>query len=218
MRFWTKKETNFLQYPYKVTTRLSTKIKIVAGIILTLAFLEHVLFLTNEIYQKYKFVERCNCTDELTLSYFLDHQFNFIFKRIQFNLPFGIFVEIFNFSLTLSWNYMDLFVMMISIALVTRFNQINTRIVETVRKVRTCSSLSFSSLFHRYLASRSRSLSVNQRGSRFVLTMFSSVNLWRKLITNSVFSSFFLTLTTCISFATNCSTFTRKLSFTYTYM
>lgn len=205
MRFWSKKEKNFLQHPYNVKTRLSMKIKIVAGIILTLAFLEHVLFLTNELYIHNKIVERCNCSDEFTLSYFLEHQFYFIFKRIHFNLAFGFFVEIFNFSLTLSWNYMDLFVMMISIGLVTRFNQINTRIVEVTKKVR---KFFFShSIFN--LASHSQSLSVNQRGFQFVLTMFFFVNLWRKLITNSGFSSFSPTSTTCISFATNCSTFTR---------
>lgn len=218
IRFWCEKEKNFLKHPYKVKFKLSMKIKVVASIVLTLAFLEHALFLTNEIYSYSMKIKNCNCSKELTLSNFLDHQFNFIFRRINFSLPYGIFVEIFNFSLTLSWNYMELFVMMISIGLVTRFNQINTRIVETTKKVRTCFLfLRFAHYFivvamvasYRVLL-QSQSLSVNQRGSRFVLTMFFSVNSLRKLITNFVFSSFFQILTIYISFATNFLTFGRE--------
>lgn len=136
MTFWSEKESKFLRSPYTVETRLSTKIRLAAGIVLTLAMLEHFLFLTNSAYSQYVTIKTCNCTDELTLSYFLTHQFAFIFEKIPFNLPYGIFVEIYNLCLTLSWNYMELFVMMVSIGLFTRFNQINARIGELDMKVR----------------------------------------------------------------------------------
>lgn len=136
MTFWSEKESKFLRSPYTVKVRLSTKIRLAAGIIFTLAMLEHFLFLTNSAYSQYVTIKTCNCTDELTLSYFLIHQFPFIFEKISFNLPYGMFVEIYNLCLTLSWNYMELFVMMVSIGLFTRFNQINARIRELDMKVR----------------------------------------------------------------------------------
>lgn len=136
MKFWSEQEAKFLRPPYHVRFKLSMKIRLTACIVLSLALLEHCLFLANSAYGQYVTIKNCNCTDELTLSYFLTHQFAFIFEKIPLNLPYGLFVEIYNVGLTLSWNYMELFVMMVSIGLVARFNQINARISELDLKVR----------------------------------------------------------------------------------
>lgn len=134
MKFWREKEMRFLCHPYKVHHfRLSLKIRFTAAILILLALTEHGLFLGNSAYNQYKSVEKCNRT--IDLSYFLENQFPFIFGRIKFNLALGLFVEIMNLSYTFGWNYMELFTMMVSIGLFTRFGQINDRLDAVKGKV-----------------------------------------------------------------------------------
>lgn len=129
MKVWAEKEKRFLINPYTTDgVKLSIKVRTTAGLVLMLATLEHVLFVANSAYDKYKVDVKCNRTIESPLGDFLDKQFPFLFGRIPFSLPLGIFVEIFNLSFTFGWNYMELFVMMVSIGLVTRFRQINKRL------------------------------------------------------------------------------------------
>lgn len=136
MKVWAAKESRFLLHPYKKHRfQLSTKIRFTAVAVITLALTEHVLFVTNSAYNQYKTVTNCNWTIEEPLSYFLEHQFSFLFERIHFQLPFGIFVELMNLSFTFGWNYMELFVMMVSLGIATRFGQINERLVALKGKV-----------------------------------------------------------------------------------
>lgn len=72
-----------------------------------MAFIEHTFFLANSAFNRYKSVQRCNLTVAAPLSYFLENQFDFLYGRVAFNLPLGIFVEVLNISLTFAWNYMD---------------------------------------------------------------------------------------------------------------
>lgn len=62
-----------------------------------------------------------------------------------------MFVEIYNLCLTLSWNYMELFVMMVSIGLFTRFNQINARIRELDMKVRELNCVKMIEVFQKFI-------------------------------------------------------------------
>lgn len=123
------KEKNFLQAPYKsIRWKLSHKIDFIASIVILMAFTEHALFLSNSAFNQYNNVQANNVTVDDVLSYFLEHQFGFIFEQIPFWLPYGILVELMNLSFTFGWNYMEIFVMIVSIGLVTRFQQINDRV------------------------------------------------------------------------------------------
>lgn len=129
MEVWKEKENRFLQFPYKKHGfHLSIKIRAIATIVVVLALTEHILFLSNSAYNQFNTVTYCNWTIDAPLSYFLEHQFPFLFGRIPFKLPIGIFVEVMNLSFTFGWNYMELFVMIVSLGLVTRFWQINDRL------------------------------------------------------------------------------------------
>lgn len=137
MVIWSEKEDRFLRCLYKpYGSKLSFKVRLTAVIIIILAFTEHALFFTNSAHNHYQHVLRCNWTIEDPLSFFLENQFSFIFERIPFYLPLGIFVELMNLSYTFGWNYMDLFVMMVSFGLFTRFWQINRRLDLLKGKVR----------------------------------------------------------------------------------
>lgn len=127
--YWSKKEENFLKSPYKIVKwRLSTKINLIAVLIVFLAFLEHAFFLANSAFNQYQHVKESNETVDGVLSYFLENQFGFIFGQLPFSLPYGILVELMNLSFTFGWNYMELFVMIVSMGLMTRFQQINQRV------------------------------------------------------------------------------------------
>jgi gustatory receptor len=114
---------------------LSFRIWLTAFMVIFLASAEHILFVANSAYNKYQSVKNCNWTIDEPVSYFLEHQFAFFFDTFRFNLPLGIFVETMNIFFTMGWNYMELFVMITSIGLVTRFRQINNRIDELKGKV-----------------------------------------------------------------------------------
>lgn len=97
MMVWAEKEKRFLKSPYKpVGWRLSFRIRFTAACVILLAFIEHVLFLTNAGYSRYRTVLRCNWTVDNPLSYFLEENFSFLFGRVTFNLPLGLFVEVMN--------------------------------------------------------------------------------------------------------------------------
>lgn len=137
MMVWKEKEQRFLSHPYKpYGSKLSIKIRFTAAIVIVLAFTEHVLFVTTSAYNQYKVVKYCNWTIEEPLSYFLKNQFHFFFVQINFKLPLGVFVEIMNVSFTFGWNYMEIFVMVVSLGLVTRFWQINYRLDALKGKVK----------------------------------------------------------------------------------
>lgn len=136
MRVWREKEQRFLRPPYKpYGSKLSVKIRFTAAVVIVLAFTEHSFFLTNSAYNHYMLVKRCNWTIEAPLSYFLKKQFHFFFVQVNFNLPLGLFVELMNLSYTFGWNYMEIFVMIISLGLTTRFWQINNRLDDLKGKV-----------------------------------------------------------------------------------
>lgn len=129
MKVWGEKEKRFLHFPYKRHgLKLSVKIRLTAVIVIILLVIDHILSFTDYAQNFNQRIRYCNWTIEAPLSYFLEHQSPYIFKRIPFSLPLGIFVKIMNFAFVFGWNYMELFVMIFSIALATRFGQINDRL------------------------------------------------------------------------------------------
>ena len=116
MRVWAEKEQRFLCFPYQTDgIKLSIKIRMTAAVVIIMGFLEHALFVANSVVNQNKFAAKCNWTIEAPLSHFLEKQFGFIFERNPFSLPLGLFVESVNVSFTFGWNYMEIFVMMVSV-------------------------------------------------------------------------------------------------------
>lgn len=59
-----------------------------------------------------------------------------IFSRISYSLWKGILIDIINILSTFSWNFVDLFLILISIALADQFRQLNSRLYSIRGKVR----------------------------------------------------------------------------------
>lgn len=136
MKMWRKIDENFTRHPYKIYNRkLSTKIRFIAVTVITLALLEHFLFLANEAFNKYIDVKLKGIQVDNPVEYFLKNQFGFIYANLPFSVPMGFLNEIMNMTFTFGWNYMELFVTMISLGLSTRFHQINERIAKFRGKV-----------------------------------------------------------------------------------
>lgn len=126
MTQWASVEERFLCPPYRYHfLKLSLKIKLIAFAVIALAFFEHLLYLINSVYNYYQHVVTRNITVFEFLEYFLRKQMGFVYNYIPFSVPFGILNEVMNTTFTFGWNYMELFVMMISLGLSTRFKQIN---------------------------------------------------------------------------------------------
>lgn len=54
--------------------------------------------------------------------------YSHIFAVLPYNVWLSVCLLLINFSFTFAWNYMDIFIMLISIGLATRFQQINQRL------------------------------------------------------------------------------------------
>lgn len=137
MKMYKKVDEKFIQSPYRIhKRRLSVKLAVTAISMLTLAFLEHSLFLLNCAYNLYANVKTKGIEVDEPLTYFLKDQFGFIFEVVPFSLPMAFFVEAMNMSFTFAWNFMETFVMLISLSLSTRFEQVNDRIRKFHGRVR----------------------------------------------------------------------------------
>jgi gustatory receptor len=126
-------EAVFLRPPYYLNGwRLGTKLRSTACVILVCAIVEHLLFLSSEIYTIHLRILHCGLQADNAFVYFAETVFGFIYKVFPFNFVLFFVLEAINVAYTFGWNYIDLFIIMLSITLMTRFGQINARL-NTVR-------------------------------------------------------------------------------------
>ncbi|XP_055373552.1 uncharacterized protein LOC129606930 [Condylostylus longicornis] len=134
IRYWSKSEAVFLRYPYeKPSLKLSTRIRVASLIILILALLEHGAFFMSVLYTYFKHSALCNITDTSFKKFMIDN-YAHVFEKVEYNLVLSIFFLILNGIFTLIWNYLDLFIALISLGIVTRFEQLNTRITSLAKQ------------------------------------------------------------------------------------
>jgi Trehalose receptor. len=75
-----------------------------------------------------------NETDHLKL-YYLIH-YRHVFEFIKFSPPVAFLCEIVNFYAAFYWNFVDLFVMVLSMAIASRFRLLNSHLKLEIGKVR----------------------------------------------------------------------------------
>lgn len=129
---WMKTEielNNALQPP-PTKWPLKKRINVLVSVYLALASAEHMLAVSTEINGIAKDFAICEPTD-------VDLLATFIYRRMRFfveNLPFkynhlaGLFIEYFNIAVTLTWNYFDLTIIVMSIGMSSMFEKLNYRI------------------------------------------------------------------------------------------
>ncbi|KAG4072379.1 hypothetical protein HA402_004311 [Bradysia odoriphaga] len=128
---WHQREKIFLNLPYKECGwRLSTKIRITAGVILFLAIVEHIAAISNSVHNFYEIVRTCEANIDDAWKYFFLNEHPHVFMVLPYHFLLTILIEWAIISFTFGWNYIDTFIIITSIALATRFKQINQRLEE----------------------------------------------------------------------------------------
>ncbi|XP_017860803.1 PREDICTED: gustatory receptor for sugar taste 64a [Drosophila arizonae] len=133
IRYWTRLELIFTKPPYEVLKRsLSQRVRQPAFILIALSLVEHGLYLSSAIvsYKQrvYYCTENHNATMGVSFDDYIKLNYDYVFILLPYTRFFGIYVLVVNGTCTFIWNYMDLFIMMISRGLAYRFEQISKRI------------------------------------------------------------------------------------------
>lgn len=149
MQVWYETEKVFLKAPYKINKwSLKKKVGLWAGIygfltlrkrnssfvwltfikILFIQTVDHVLFLASSFYNNQQIIKWCNVNEsEFFHSYLVANRYH-LTVAIPYHIieyPFYAWTYV---LMTFSWNFMDLLVILLSIGLAFRFNQINFRL------------------------------------------------------------------------------------------
>ncbi|KAJ3654537.1 hypothetical protein Zmor_013717 [Zophobas morio] len=118
---WTVVDIAMSSYDFPVN--LHTKMKIIAGLIMGAAVVEHSLFVSTVFIS-------CGVGYNIgeTVDRFLKYRFGFVFEVTGYDIVWGLFLQMLNIFSTISWNFMDLFIILISLCLSERFKQVTKRI------------------------------------------------------------------------------------------
>jgi gustatory receptor len=128
---WSKVENIFLisnyykHPPQQMTLKKKVYICIVIG--LTAYLVNQVLYFTSEIKKASHRVQVCNFTTSVVEEFVVDH-LNHIFSVLPYNHAFGAIGEFFHCAMSFYWTFPDIFIMLLSIGISYRFQQINKRI------------------------------------------------------------------------------------------
>ncbi|XP_023290777.1 gustatory receptor 5a for trehalose [Orussus abietinus] len=112
---------------------LALRFRILTVVIMGLAFVEHTL----SILSGYSSAVECVAVrgDSDILSVYFESQFPQVFTRTPYAHWKGAVVLMLNILSTFSWNFMDLFLILISVALTDQFRQLNRRLDLTKEKI-----------------------------------------------------------------------------------
>ncbi|CAL1674850.1 unnamed protein product [Lasius platythorax] len=107
-------------------TTLAVRFKIVTVVVMSLALVEHSAAVISA------YVNAVDCAnyrgDTDIIGTYFQSQFPQVFTRMSYTLWKGVLVETINILSTFSWNFVDLFLILISIALSDQFRQLNSRL------------------------------------------------------------------------------------------
>lgn len=134
MSFWLKKEKPFLYKPYARSSSLfsfSVRVKLI-GVVFFIFFLtEHLMFIAMQLEYNFYQLKTCNVT-KVT---FLHNYMRRLRPHLLEVLPYRWWIfPPFQWTITLMafcWNYVDYFIVIISLGISTRFNQLNERLRRT---------------------------------------------------------------------------------------
>lgn len=107
---------------------LKRRIIICTAVGLFTAFIEHLLSLSTNLQRTLYVAEKCNWTSHNFFKDFVTKHLTFTFSVINYSHFTGVIAEYLNFSLTFYWNFLDIFLMVISIGLSHHYEKIYNRI------------------------------------------------------------------------------------------
>jgi gustatory receptor len=130
---WMKTESLFVSDSYnlpKSRWTLRKRILIMATAYFSLAFIEHGFYLVSEITQLNIEIRECNQTDIIFAELYVKKHYKFILDRIpfQYNHFLGFLLQYLNFAYTFYWNFVDIFIILISLGIGILYDKINWRL------------------------------------------------------------------------------------------
>ncbi|XP_034109906.2 gustatory receptor for sugar taste 64a [Drosophila albomicans] len=133
MRHWTRLELIFNKPPYEIlATNLMQRVRLPAVIIIICSIIEHSLYQASAIVNFEQRIIICaqahNTTADTSFDNYILHNYEYVFQVMPYHRITAVYILLVNGTCTFIWNYMDLFIMMVSKGLAYRFEQISTRI------------------------------------------------------------------------------------------
>lgn len=112
------------------TWSLKKRVLIFTIVYLSLSIFEHLSFLATDIYKLNLEIVTCNLTDVDRVEMFIKNNFGTVLSNLpwRYNQFLGFFLVYLNFSYTFYWNFLDLFIIIISIGVGYMFEKINSRL------------------------------------------------------------------------------------------
>lgn len=129
---WQKLEKPFLAEPYNIEgISLALKIRIIGIVFFIFYLTEHLMFIVMELYVNHHQLVFCNVTNMTFLNNYMRRERPHLLDVLPYR--WWIFPP-FQWTITLlafCWNYVDYFIIILSLGLSTRFNQLNCRLRHT---------------------------------------------------------------------------------------
>ncbi|KAK0180032.1 hypothetical protein PV327_005715 [Microctonus hyperodae] len=110
------------------TPRLQWKFRMITIMVMILALLEHVISIINNIPENQLPQNGVNATWKDYLELYTHNSHGFILSSCRYSIALGIFLFFVSKIATFTWNFTDLFIMLISTALAERYKTLNNNI------------------------------------------------------------------------------------------
>ncbi|XP_055605230.1 gustatory receptor for sugar taste 61a-like [Uranotaenia lowii] len=130
---WYHTEELFLTDAF-VRVSLKWKIRLLAVTILLLALAEHSMCVLSNILSLYKVAWNCKWDIPDHFHFYSSANFQSVFKVFPYNVPMAIYNQYVIISMTFTWNFVDLFIILVSIGIHARFHQLNIFIESRIHR------------------------------------------------------------------------------------
>uniref|UniRef100_A0A1S4K3J8 Gustatory receptor n=2 Tax=Culex quinquefasciatus TaxID=7176 RepID=A0A1S4K3J8_CULQU len=167
---WSRTERTFVRYK----SNLKGKIRFVAAALLLMALAEHLLFVANNVSYMLKEIDYCNWTIPDPAKFFFAKTFTTTFHTFAYSLPIAIYNEYIIISMTFVWNFIDLFIMLISIGIAARFDQLRDRVFDRINSWTPTTEHFWEQIRIQYVALCELAASINRAISKLVFVSYAN--------------------------------------------
>ncbi|XP_012217564.2 gustatory receptor for sugar taste 64e-like isoform X2 [Linepithema humile] len=115
---------------------LRWKLYLMTALILLLAIVEHILSIAVHS-TNYDWKGSENSTLQNFLQIYCESSHAFIFETLKYNFVLGIFIFIVSKLATFTWNFTDVFIILVAIGLAERYKKLNKQVITSASKHRT---------------------------------------------------------------------------------
>lgn len=128
---WSRMENKFFNDKYQhssSTWSLKTRIRVCIVIGFAASLLNQLLYFAAQAQKVLYIASECNWTNHNFLQDFVTEHLDHIFNLLPYHHALGAIAELGNLAATFYWSFSELFVVLVSVAICYRFQQINKRI------------------------------------------------------------------------------------------